>query len=59
MSDNHIAVKINGVIYVKLDDVRPMREEIERLRAMIAWMENMDPRLVDDARSALAGEKKE
>lgn len=32
--------------------------EINRLRAMIAWMENMDPRLVDDARAALAKKEK-
>lgn len=33
--------------------------EIERLREMIDWMENVDPRLVNDARDALTtkGEK--
>ena len=30
--DDNIGVKINGVLYVRLDDVRPMRDEIEQLR---------------------------
>lgn len=34
-------------------------DEIERLREMIEWMENMDPRLVDDARAALAEQETE
>jgi len=33
MSDDHIGVKINGIIYVKLDDVKPMRDRIEKLEA--------------------------
>lgn len=35
MSDDHIAVKIDGVIYVKLDDVKPMRARIEKLEATL------------------------
>jgi len=42
MSDDYVGVKIDGVLYVKLDDVKPLRKafdaaqaRIERLRA--AW----------------------
>jgi hypothetical protein len=31
MTEDHIAVKIDGVIYVKFDDVKPMRARIEKL----------------------------
>lgn len=38
--DDHIALKINGITYVKLDDVKPMRYRIDELEAalrQIAW----------------------
>jgi hypothetical protein len=35
MSDDHIGVKIDGIIYVKLDDVKPMRARIEKLEAAL------------------------
>lgn len=35
MTDDHIAVKIDGVIYVKLDDVKPMRARIEKLETAL------------------------
>ena len=31
MTEDHIGVKIDGVIYVKLEDVKPMRARIEKL----------------------------
>lgn len=31
MTEDHIGVKIDGVIYVKLEDVKPMRDRIEKL----------------------------
>ncbi len=40
MNDDHIAVKIDGVLYVKLDDAKKLREEIERLRnALVLFLE--------------------
>ena len=33
MTEDHIGVKIDGVIYVKLEDVKPMRDRIEKLDA--------------------------
>ena len=35
MSDDYIGVKIDGVIYVKLDDVKPMGTRIEKLEAAL------------------------
>jgi len=35
MTEDHIAVKIDGVIYVKFDDVKPMRARIEKLEAAL------------------------
>ena len=35
MTEDHIAVKINGVIYVRLDDVKPMCARIEKLEAAL------------------------
>jgi hypothetical protein len=31
MSDEHIAVKIDGVLYVKLDDAKKLRAELDRI----------------------------
>ena len=53
MSDDHIGIKVNGVLYVKLEDARKLREgwdkaderideqatEISRLRARVAELE--------------------
>jgi hypothetical protein len=33
--DDHIAVKIDGVVYVKLEDVKPMRYRIDELEAAL------------------------
>jgi len=35
MTDDHIAVKVDGVIYVKLDDVKPMRARIAQLETAL------------------------
>ena len=35
MVEDHIAVKIDGVVYVRLDDVKPMRDRIEKLEAAL------------------------
>ena len=35
MSEDHIAVKIDSVLYVKFDDVKPMRDRIETLEAAL------------------------
>ena len=35
MTEDHIGVKIDGVIYVKLEDVKPMRARIEKLEAAL------------------------
>jgi hypothetical protein len=35
MIEDHIGVKIDGVIYVKLEDVKPMRDRIEKLEAAL------------------------
>ena len=35
MSEDHIAVKIDSVLYVKCDDVKPMRDRIETLEAAL------------------------
>jgi regulator of protease activity HflC (stomatin/prohibitin superfamily) len=34
--DDHIAVKIDGVVYVKLEDVKPMRYRIDELEAALS-----------------------
>lgn len=39
MSDDHIGVKIDGIIYVKLEDVKPMRDRIEKLEAALRYIE--------------------
>lgn len=58
MTDDHIAVKIDGVIYVKLDDVKPMRTRIEKLEAALRNIAEGDiPRTVkipfcDDGQSS-------
>ena len=39
--DDNIGVKIDGVLYVRLDDVWPMRDEIERLRAALREKDNI------------------
>jgi hypothetical protein len=35
MTEDHIGVKIDGVIYVKLEDVKPIRARIEKLEAAL------------------------
>jgi len=31
MTEDHIGIRLDGVIYVKLDHVKPMRDRIEKL----------------------------
>ena len=38
MTEDHIGVKIDGVIYVKLEDVKPMRARIEKLEAALRFI---------------------
>jgi hypothetical protein len=33
MTEDHIGIRLDGVIYVKLDHVKPMRDRIEKLEA--------------------------
>ena len=42
MSDDHIGVKIDGVIYVKLDDVKPLRARIEELEDAILKISDLN-----------------
>jgi hypothetical protein len=42
MHEDHIAVKIDGVIYVKLDDVTPMRARIEELEDAILKISDLN-----------------
>lgn len=39
MSDDHIGVKVNGVIYVKLEDARKLREGWDKADDRIAELE--------------------
>ena len=43
MTENHIAVKIDGVVYVKLNDVKPMRFRIEKLEAALQEIVEQEP----------------
>jgi hypothetical protein len=65
--DDHIAVKIDGVIYVKLEDVKPMRYRIDELEAALRniydkWENGVgicDVIDAMDAAHAALGEKKD
>ena len=35
MTEDHIGIRLDGVIYVKLDYVKPMRDRIEKLEAAL------------------------
>lgn len=39
MSDDHIGVKVNGVLYVKLEDARKLREGWDKADERIAELE--------------------
>ena len=73
MIEDHIAVKIDGALYVKFDDVKPMRDRIVKLEAALrsvlryqltdeTWgMLGFDPKKIraefDAARNALEGKE--
>lgn len=45
MSDDPIGIRLDGVIYVRLDYVKPMRDRIEKLEAAlreITWIATPD-----------------
>ena len=51
MSDDHIGVKVNGVLYVKLEDDRKLREGWDKADARIETLEaalrGLDDMIVD------------
>ena len=63
MTEDHIGIRLDGVIYVKLDYVKPMRDRIEKLEKAlreITWIATPDNdearhKATEIARKALEG----